>query len=189
MYLEFELVYTGRTMKNIVLIGLMGVGKSTVGKKLAQKIGRDFIDTDQLIEDKCGTSISVIFEVEGEIGFRKRENKVISEVMEKQGKIIATGGGAPMQKENHEFLKKGYVIYLFAKPISIWKRLQYDDSRPILQSTKNLKKRIEELFVSRDSIYRELADRIIIGESLPLKVVIKKIMNALKTEGLINKEL
>ena len=79
--------------------------------------------------------------------------------------------------------------YLFAKPVSIWKRLQYDESRPILQSTNNLKKRIEELFIKRDSVYRELADRIIIGENLPLKVVIKKIMNVLKTEGLVNKEL
>ena len=99
-------------MENIVLIGLMGAGKSTIGKNLANRIGWTFVDTDQLVEKRCGTTISVIFEVEGEKGFRNREKKIIVEVMNKKKQVIATGGGAPIQLENRDFLRKGYICFL-----------------------------------------------------------------------------
>lgn len=159
-------------MDNIVLIGLMGAGKTTVGKKLAQRIGWTFVDTDQLVEKRCGTTISVIFEVEGEKGFRIRENKIIEEVMSNKKQVIASGGGAPIEIENRKFLSKGFVVYLFVEPLSIWRRLKTDDSRPILNSSRNLKKTIEDLFYDRDPVYKKLADYVVIGGNEQIKQVV-----------------
>jgi len=156
-------------MENIVLIGLMGAGKTTVGKKLAHRIGWNFVDTDQLVEKRCGTTISVIFEVEGEKGFRKREQKIIEEVMNKKRQVIASGGGAPLELKNRSLLRKGFVVYLFVEPLSIWRRLKTDDSRPILNSSKDLKKTIENLFYDRDPVYRKLADHVVIGGNEQIK--------------------
>ena len=103
-------------MKNIILVGLMGAGKTTVGRRLSQKIGWEFVDTDSLVEKNCGTSVNVIFEVEGEKGFRLREKKVIEMVMNRGQQIIETGGGAPTLEKNRKFLSKGFVIYLSTIP-------------------------------------------------------------------------
>lgn len=169
-------------MENIVLIGLMGAGKSTIGKNLANRIGWAFVDTDQLVEKRCGTTISVIFEVEGEEGFRNREKKIIEEVMRKKKQVIATGGGAPTQLENRNFLSKGFVVYLFSEPLSIWKRLRTDDSRPILRNSKNLKKTIQNLHHDRDPIYRELADHVISGGSMQVKQVVTNLELLIKSK-------
>ena len=169
-------------MENIVLIGLMGAGKSTIGKNLANRIGWAFVDTDQLVEKRCGTTISVIFEVEGEEGFRNREKKIIEEVMRKKKQVIATGGGAPTQLENRNFLSKGFVVYLFSEPLSIWKRLRTDDSRPILRNSKNLKKTIQNLHRDRDPIYRELADHVIIGGSMQIKQIVTTLELIIKSK-------
>ena len=169
-------------MENIVLIGLMGAGKSTIGKNLANRIGWTFVDTDQLVEKRCGTTISVIFEVEGEEGFRNREKKIIEEVMRKKKQVIATGGGAPTQLENRNFLSKGFVVYLFSEPLSIWKRLRTDDSRPILRNSKNLKKTIQNLHRDRDPIYRQLADHVISGGSMQVKQVVTNLELLIKSK-------
>ena len=169
-------------MENIVLIGLMGAGKSTIGKNLANRIGWAFVDTDQLVEKRCGTTISVIFEVEGEEGFRNREKKIIEEVMRKKKQVIATGGGAPTQLENRNFLSKGFVVYLFSEPLSIWKRLRTDDSRPILRNSKNLKKTIQNLHHDRDPIYRELADHVISGGSMQVKQIVTNLELLIKSK-------
>ena len=169
-------------MENIVLIGLMGAGKSTIGKNLANRIGWAFVDTDQLVEKRCGTTISVIFEVEGEEGFRNREKKIIEEVMRKKKQVIATGGGAPTQLENRNFLSKGFVVYLFSEPLSIWKRLRTDDSRPILRNSKNLKKTIQNLHRDRDPIYRELADHVISGGSMQVKQIVTNLELLIKSK-------
>jgi shikimate kinase len=169
-------------MENIVLIGLMGAGKTTVGKKLAHRIGWTFVDTDQLVEKRCGTTISVIFEVEGEKGFRIREQKIIEEVMSNKKQVIASGGGAPIQFKNRSLLSKGFVVYLFTEPLSIWQRLKTDDSRPILNSSKNLKKTIEDLFYDRDPIYRELADHVVTGGNEQIKQVVANLELKIKTK-------
>lgn len=160
----------------------MGAGKSTIGKNLANRIGWAFVDTDQLVEKRCGTTISVIFEVEGEEGFRNREKKIIEEVMRKKKQVIATGGGAPTQLENRNFLSKGFVVYLFSEPLSIWKRLRTDDSRPILRNSKNLKKTIQNLHHDRDPIYRELADHVISGGSMQVKQVVTNLELLIKSK-------
>tara|TARA_E500000331_G_C17236685_1_gene705151 strand:+ start:1336 stop:1851 length:516 start_codon:yes stop_codon:yes gene_type:complete len=169
-------------MENIVLIGLMGAGKTTVGKKLAHRIGWSFVDTDQLVEKRCGTTISVIFEVEGEKGFRAREQKIIEEVMNKRKQVIASGGGAPIELKNRKALEKGFVVYLFVEPLSIWKRLKTDDSRPILRSSRDLKKTIEKLFNDRDHIYRELADHVVIGGNDQIKQVVSNLELIVKSK-------
>ena len=160
----------------------MGAGKSTIGKNLANRIGWAFVDTDQLVEKRCGTTISVIFEVEGEEGFRNREKKIIEEVMRKKKQVIATGGGAPTQLENRNFLSKGFVVYLFSEPLSIWKRLRTDDSRPILRNSKNLKKTIQNLHHDRDPIYRELADHVISGGSMQVKQIVTNLELLIKSK-------
>lgn len=160
----------------------MGAGKSTIGKNLANRIGWAFVDTDQLVEKRCGTTISVIFEVEGEEGFRNREKKIIEEVMRKKKQVIATGGGAPTQLENRNFLSKGFVVYLFSEPLSIWKRLRTDDSRPILRNSKNLKKTIQNLHRDRDPIYRQLADHVISGGSMQVKQVVTNLELLIKSK-------
>ena len=169
-------------MKNIILVGLMGAGKTTVGRRLSQRIGWEFVDTDSLVEKNCGTSVNVIFEVEGEEGFRLREKKVIEMVMGQEQQIIATGGGAPTVEKNRKFLSQGFVIYLFVKPQSLWSRLQHDDSRPLLQASSDVKKKIETLFEERDPIYRDLADFVISGENLTLRALTTKIVNILRSE-------
>lgn len=172
-------------MKNVILIGLMGAGKTTVGKRLSQRLGWNFVDTDHLVEQNCGASVSVIFEVEGESGFRQREEKVIEKIMREEEQIIATGGGAPTIESNRNNLKKGYVIYLSVKPQSLWARLQHDDSRPLLQASNNVRGKLEALFEERDPIYRSLADHVVSGENLTLRVLTTKIINTLKNEKFI----
>jgi shikimate kinase len=146
---------------NIFLIGLMGAGKSTVGKVLAKKLGRRFLDADHVIEDRCGVKIPVIFEMEGEEGFRKREAQAIRDITSEQDIILATGGGAVLLPENRDALKnRGTVIYLHANPIELWYRTKGGEGRPLLQNG-DAKKILENLYMVRDPLYREIADHVI----------------------------
>ncbi|WP_369411468.1 shikimate kinase [Polynucleobacter alcilacus] len=146
---------------NIFLIGLMGAGKSTVGKVLAKKLGRRFLDADHVIEDRCGVKIPVIFEMEGEEGFRKREAQAIRDITSEQDIILATGGGAVLLPENRDALKnRGTVIYLHANPIELWYRTKGGEGRPLLQNG-DAKKILENLYTVRDPLYREIADHVI----------------------------
>jgi shikimate kinase len=146
---------------NIFLIGLMGAGKSTVGKVLAKKLGRRFLDADHVIEDRCGVKIPVIFEMEGEEGFRKREAQAIRDITSEQDIILATGGGAVLLPENRDVLKnRGTVIYLHANPIELWYRTKGGEGRPLLQNG-DAKKILENLYTVRDPLYREIADHVI----------------------------
>jgi shikimate kinase len=147
--------------KNIFLIGLMGAGKSTVGKVLAKKLGRRFLDADHVIEERCGVKIPLIFEMEGEEGFRKREAQTIRDVTAEENIILATGGGAVLLPENRKALsERGTVIYLHANPIELWHRTKGSESRPLLRSG-DPKKILENLYAIRDPLYREIADHII----------------------------
>ena len=146
---------------NIFLIGLMGAGKSTVGKVLAKKLGRRFLDADHVIEERCGVRIPVIFEMEGEEGFRKREAQTIREITAEHDIVLATGGGAVLSPENRQMLnERGTVIYLHANPIELWYRTKGGEGRPLLQNG-DAKKILENLYSIRDPLYREIADHVI----------------------------
>jgi shikimate kinase len=139
----------------------MGAGKSTVGKLLAKKLGRRFLDADHVIEERCGVKIPIIFEMEGEDGFRKREAQAIKDITAEQDLILATGGGAVLLPENRQHLsERGTVIYLHANPIELWHRTKGGEGRPLLKNG-DAKKILENLYAIRDPLYREIADHII----------------------------
>jgi shikimate kinase len=139
----------------------MGAGKSTVGKLLAKKLGRRFLDADHVIEDRCGVKIPVIFEMEGEDGFRKREAQAIKDITAECDLILATGGGAVLLPENRQFLsERGTVIYLHANPMELWHRTKGGEGRPLLKNG-DAKKILENLYAIRDPLYREIADHVI----------------------------
>jgi shikimate kinase len=147
--------------RNIYLVGLMGAGKTTVGRQLAQRLGKRFHDTDQEIESRTGVRIATIFEIEGEAGFRARESQALAALTAMQDVVLATGGGIVLLPENRAALKAhGFVIYLRAQPRDLWARTRHDKSRPLLQTEDPLK-RLEELFAVRDPLYREVADLVV----------------------------
>lgn len=142
---------------NIILVGMMGAGKTTIGKALSVLLNKDFVDSDHEIQDRTGVKIPVIFEIEGEAGFRKRESEVLADLVKKRNMILATGGGAVLSQENREALRQnGVVIYLRASVNDLYRRTRHDKNRPLLQ-TKNLLERLNELHAQRDVYYRETA--------------------------------
>jgi shikimate kinase len=146
---------------NLFLIGLMGAGKSTVGRVLAKRLGKSFIDSDAEIEKRCGVKIPTIFEMEGEEGFRKREAAVIKDLCMLTDIVLATGGGSILLPENRLHLQtNGYVIYLRAHPHELWLRTRHDKGRPLLQ-TQDPQKKFAELFEVRDPLYASIASQII----------------------------
>ena len=145
-------------MTNVVLVGPMGAGKSTVGKQLAVKLDHTFIDTDQLIESRAGADIPWIFDVEGEVGFRHRETAALESLCQLDHHVIATGGGIITEARNLPLLKTlGFVVYLTASLDQLFDRTKKDKKRPLLQ-VENPKIRISELFAKRDPIYQDVAD-------------------------------
>ncbi len=146
---------------NIFLVGLMGAGKTTVGRALAKKLNKRFIDSDHEIEARTGASIPLIFEIEGEASFRQREANVIRELTAQNDIILATGGGAILKPENRELLKtRGTVIYLRASVNSILQRTSHDKNRPLLQ-VADPRQRLEQLAREREPYYLEVADFVI----------------------------
>lgn len=146
---------------NIFFVGLMGAGKTTVGKLLAKRLGKTFYDSDHEIESRTGVNIPVIFELEGEAGFRKRETMAIEELTAMHDIVLATGGGAVLSKQNRENLSQhGTVIYLRATVTELWHRTKNDKNRPLLQ-TDDPRAKLEKLYTERDPVYREIADIII----------------------------
>ena len=146
---------------NIFLIGLMGAGKSTVGRVLAKRLGKTFIDSDHEIEKRCGVKIPTIFEMEGEEGFRKREAIVIKDLTQLENIVLATGGGSILLPENREHLhNNGFVIYLRANPHELWLRTRNDKGRPLL-NTQDPQKIFKDLFDIRDPLYSSIAHQTI----------------------------
>lgn len=163
-------------MGNIYLIGLMGVGKTTIGKQLAKALQRPFYDSDKVIEETTGASIPTIFSYEGEEGFRIREQCVIQDLTALQGIVMATGGGAVIMQENREALKTtGFVVYLHCSIDKILYRTRHDTQRPLLQ-TANPRQRLQTLLKQRDPLYQECADFKIDSGSTPGKIVVKTIL-------------
>lgn len=142
-------------MKNIILIGFMGTGKSTVGRRLAARLRREFVDTDREIERTAGRSIPEIFAVEGEEGFRARESRVVQEVATRENLVVATGGGVVLNPDNVRALRQnGVLIGLAAAPEVIYKRVGHKMNRPLLSGSSDLLQRIKELLAERSEAYR-----------------------------------
>ena len=170
--------------RNIILVGPMGAGKTTIGKQLAQQLGREFYDCDRVIEEHTGADIPLIFELEGEQGFRKREKNMLLELTQKEDIVLATGGGAVLDPENRKQLtKSGFVIYLNAPLSQLINRTSKDKNRPLLQ-TADPRKKLEEIMAVRDPLYREVADAIIETDGSPVRNVVKKLVTLAKKHNL-----
>ena len=159
----------------------MGSGKTTVGKRLSEKLDIDFYDADHEIIDKTGVSIDHIFDVEGEKGFRKRESNVLKDLCNKPNIVIATGGGAVMLEENRlEISKAGSVIYLSSSVDQILRRTAKSKTRPLLENSTNKRKTISDIIDARDPLYRQIATIIINTNGKKLNEVIHEILKQLK---------
>ena len=146
---------------NLYLVGLMGAGKTTVGRLLARRLKLRFLDSDHEIERRCGVKVPVIFEIEGEAGFRSRESQTIAELTALEGIVLATGGGVVISGENRRLLAaSGTVVYLCARPEDLYERVRHDRNRPLLATPDPLG-RLRELYVHRDPLYREVADLVV----------------------------
>ncbi len=159
----------------------MGSGKSSVGKLLATRLNKDFIDSDDEIVKKTGVSIQTIFDIEGEDNFRVREQNIIADLVHNDNTILATGGGVILSTQNRETLKaNGYVIYLKASANQLYRRLRFDKTRPLLQ-TPNPKARLKELFELRNPLYLETADWVFNSGSMKsCKMATTRILKHLK---------
>ena len=143
---------------NLFLVGMMGAGKTTVGRLLARRLKRSFYDSDHEIERRCGVRIPLIFDIEGEAGFRMRETQVLADLCALENIVLATGGGAVLAEENRRLLARhGKVVYLHARPGYLWQRVRHDRNRPLL-TTADPQKKLEALYAERDPLYREVAD-------------------------------
>jgi shikimate kinase len=168
-----------KTPGSLFLTGPMGAGKSTIGRQLAKQLGLPFHDSDHEIEARTGVDIPLIFELEGEAGFRKREAAIIDELTRLPNIVLATGGGAVLDSASREYLKtRGLVIYLHASVNHQLKRTRKDRNRPLLQ-TDNPRKKLEELMAIRDPLYREIASIVINTDGMRVREVVKIILRRL----------
>ncbi len=160
----------------------MGAGKSTIGRQLSNALKKEFKDSDHEIVARTGASIPLIFEIEGEEGFRDREAAMIDELTQLDGIVLATGGGAVLRKENRKHLKeRGVVIYLYASVDQLFERTARDRNRPLLQ-TENPRQKLQDLMDERDPLYREVADMVIHTDDRSIRSVVKEILVRLKQE-------
>ena len=165
------------TSKNIVLVGPMGSGKTTVGRRLAHELNQDFFDTDNEIIDKTGVTIDHIFDIEGEEGFRERESKILENLCQMSNIILATGGGIVILPKNREILKNaGMVVYLFSTVDQLLRRTAKSKTRPLLEYSTNRKKTIIELLEARDVYYHEVASFVVDTTGKKLHEVINLII-------------
>ena len=162
---------------NIYLIGLMGAGKTTIGRQLAKALQLPFYDSDKAIEEQTGVDIPTIFEYEGEEGFRAREQNMIAELTQIDGIVLATGGGAILREANRkELTENGFVVYLQCSVDKILQRTKRDTQRPLL-NTENPRERIEKLFSEREPVYLSCADFKIETSSMQSKTVVQNILS------------
>ena len=176
--------------RNIFLVGPMGAGKSTIGRQLAQQLNMDFVDSDAVIEERAGADISWIFDLEGEEGFRKREERIINELTQLQGVVLSTGGGAVMSKENRNYLSaRGIVIYLETSVDKQYHRTQRDKKRPLLQGTDNPRQVLEDLAKVRNPLYEEIADITLPTDEQNAKVMVNQIVDLIDNLNGLNGSL
>jgi len=165
---------------NIFLIGPMGAGKTTMGRQIARRLNMDFEDSDHAIEAHTGVDIPLIFEKEGEVGFRKREMTVIDDLTQQSQLVLATGGGAVLAKENRQHLKnRGIVIYLHSDIKHLLERVRHDKKRPLLQ-TADPAATLRKIMQIREPLYRETADIIINTGQQSIRAVINVMLDKIK---------
>jgi shikimate kinase len=170
--------------QNIIFVGPMGAGKTTIGKQLARQLGRPFYDSDREIEVHTGANIPLIFELEGEVGFRHREKEMLAELTQKQAIVLATGGGAVLDPDNRARLSRhGFVIYLSAPIEQLISRTAKDRNRPLLQ-TADPKAKLRDILTSRDPLYREVADAVIETNGSPVRNVVKHLATLVTKQAL-----
>jgi shikimate kinase len=163
-------------VRNLILIGMMGSGKSTVGRRLASSLGRTFVDADTVLQARCGVPISTIFELEGEVGFRRREAALIAELAQPAASVLATGGGAVLSPASRALMHElGFVVYLQAPVAELWQRLKRDRTRPLLR-TDDPRARIESLVTQRDPLYRQTAHLVVTTGRQPVTQTVADIL-------------
>lgn len=161
---------------NIYLVGLMGAGKTTVGRQLAKRLGRTFYDSDHEIVERTGVPIPTIFEIEGEEGFRRREAQTIADLTSGTDIVLATGGGVVINPDNRTRLREtGWVVYLNVPPAMLFERTRHDRNRPLLRVPDPLAK-LEELHRQRDPLYREAAHLVVDGSHLVAAGIVQHLL-------------
>jgi shikimate kinase len=168
---------------NLFLVGMPGSGKSTLGRLLAKRLDKAFYDSDSELERRLGVSIPVIFELEGEPGFRDREQAIIAEYVQHTHTIFATGGGAVLREANRDCLKQnGSVLYLHATPATLWERTKRSKHRPLLQAPDPYE-RLKELYTVRDALYRETADFVVESDQEQVVRLAQRLEQQLRTSA------
>ena len=171
-----------KNSNNVVLVGPMGSGKTTVGRRLASEMKRQFFDTDHEIIDKTGVTIECIFDIEGEKGFRRRESKMLEDLCNMNNVVLATGGGIVLKPENRVLLKKsGLVFYLSSSIEQLVRRTAKSKTRPLLEQSLDREKTIRDLVSDRDELYREVASSVIDTTGKKLYEVVKIIKQEIES--------
>lgn len=165
---------------NIFLVGMMGSGKTTLGRALAHRLQMPFVDTDRMLVDRTGVPVTTIFEIEGEAGFRKREAALVAELSQGQGQVVATGGGAVLDADNREAMRSnGTVIYLRARLEHLWERTRHDTGRPLLK-TPDPRATLARLLEARDPLYREVAHVVVDTGAQSANTLVARVVSALR---------
>ena len=167
----------------VFLVGPMGAGKTTIGRHLARLLDKSFVDLDLEIEQSCGADIAWIFDVEGEVGFRKRESAMLREVASRNNMVIATGGGAVLDSESRVLMKRsGTVVYLCVAAKVLYNRMQQDTKRPLLQ-VGDKKAVIESIVKEREPLYKEIADIIFDGHKKTPAVAAQELASLIRQQA------
>ena len=165
---------------NLVLVGPMGAGKTTLGRRLARHFGLEFLDLDEEIERRTGAPVTLIFDLEGELGFRARESALLAEVLSEDGRAVATGGGSVLASENRERMRaRGFVVYLPASVSQQLERLRRDRKRPLLAAPDRQAKLVE-LAATRDPLYRDVADLVLPAEGASVERAARRAAEAIE---------
>jgi len=164
---------------NVFLVGPMGSGKSTIGRQLARALGLEFVDCDQAIEEQTGASVALIFDIEGEAGFRSRERAMIEQLSAREGIVLATGGGAVLDPANRAWLRaRGQVVYLACSVAQQFERTRHSRHRPLLQAP-DPEARLAALLELRDPLYREVAHLVVNTDHRSVAAVVKELVRRL----------
>jgi len=168
---------------NIFLVGMMGAGKTTVGRALAQRLELEFVDSDRVLVERTGVPVATIFEIEGEDGFRKREAAILAELARGADHVVATGGGAVLLADNRAVMRaSGTVVYLRARIDNLWERTRHDASRPLL-ATPDPRATLAALLEARDPLYRDAAHVIVDTGTQSAATLVGRVVAALERHG------
>jgi shikimate kinase len=168
---------------NIFLVGMMGAGKTTLGRALAQRLGMEFIDTDRILVERTGVPVATIFEIEGEEGFRRRESQAIAELADRRGFVVATGGGAILLEENRRVMREcGTVVFLRARLECLWERTRHDTTRPLL-ATPDPRATLADLLAQREPLYREAAHIVVDSGTQGTATLVNRVLSSLRQDA------